>query len=263
MHEAWHPVDGEFDDYIARPKPNGYQSLHTVVLGDDGRPLEVQIRTHAMHEHAEHGVAAHWMYKEAGARGYAGVSAIGEFEERMAEARKAVLRELLAWERDFAEQGGSAGAGAFDDRIYVFTPQAAVIELPAGGTPLDFAYSLHTDLGHRCRGARVDGAMVTLNTPLKSGQTVEVVAAKEGGPSLDWINAELGFIASHRARAKVRAWFNAQAQAQTIARGREPVSYTHLDVYKRQPDRRWRPRPPSATPRERPAAVRRRGRACR
>jgi GTP pyrophosphokinase len=163
------------------------------------------------------------MYKEAGARGYAGVSAIGEFEERMAEARKAVLRELLAWERDFAEQGGSAGAGAFDDRIYVFTPQAAVIELPAGGTPLDFAYSLHTDLGHRCRGARVDGAMVTLNTPLKSGQTVEVVAAKEGGPSLDWINAELGFIASHRARAKVRAWFNAQAQAQTIARGRELV----------------------------------------
>lgn len=223
VHEAWHPVDGEFDDYIARPKPNGYQSLHTVVLGDDGRPLEVQIRTHAMHEHAEHGVAAHWMYKEAGARGYAGVSAIGEFEERMAEARKAVLRELLAWERDFAEQGGSAGAGAFDDRIYVFTPQAAVIELPAGGTPLDFAYSLHTDLGHRCRGARVDGAMVTLNTPLKSGQTVEVVAAKEGGPSLDWINAELGFIASHRARAKVRAWFNAQAQAQTIARGRELV----------------------------------------
>jgi GTP pyrophosphokinase len=124
VHEAWRPVEGEFDDYIARPKPNGYQSLHTVVLGDDGRPLEVQIRTRAMHEHAEHGVAAHWMYKEAGARGYAGVSAVGEFEERMAEARKAVLRELLAWERDFAEQGSSAGAGAFDDRIYVFTPQA-------------------------------------------------------------------------------------------------------------------------------------------
>ena len=223
VHEAWRPVEGEFDDYIARPKPNGYQSLHTVVLGEDGRPLEVQIRTRAMHEHAEHGVAAHWMYKEAGARGYAGVSAVGEFEERMAEARKAVLRELLAWERDFAEQGSSAGAGVFDDRIYVFTPQATVIELPAGGTPVDFAYSLHTDLGHRCRGARVDGAMVTLNTPLKSGQTVEVVAAKEGGPSLDWINAELGFLVSHRARTKVRAWFNAQAQTQTIARGRELV----------------------------------------
>ncbi|HRD95442.1 MAG TPA: bifunctional (p)ppGpp synthetase/guanosine-3',5'-bis(diphosphate) 3'-pyrophosphohydrolase [Rubrivivax sp.] len=223
VHEAWRAVEGEFDDYIARPKPNGYQSLHTVVLGEDGRPLEVQIRTRAMHEHAEHGVAAHWMYKEAGARGYAGVSAVGEFEERMAEARKAVLRELLAWERDFAEQGASAGTAAFDDRIYVFTPQAAVIELPAGGTPLDFAYGLHTDLGHRCRGARVDGVMVTLNTPLKSGQTVEVVAAREGGPSLDWINAELGYIASHRARAKVRAWFNAMAQAQTIARGRELV----------------------------------------
>jgi len=223
VHEAWRPVEGEFDDYIARPKPNGYQSLHTVVLGDDGRPLEVQIRTRAMHEHAEHGVAAHWMYKEAGARGYAGVSAVGEFEERMAEARKAVLRELLAWERDFAEKGTSTGAGVFDDRIYVFTPQATVIELPAGGTPVDFAYSLHTDLGHRCRGARVDGAMVTLNTPLKSGQTVEVVAAKEGGPSLDWINADLGFLVSHRARTKVRAWFNAQAQTQTIARGRELV----------------------------------------
>lgn len=224
VHEAWTPVDGEFDDYIARPKPNGYQSLHTVVRGADGRPLEVQIRTRAMHEHAEHGVAAHWMYKEAGVRGYAGVTASGEFEERIAEARKAVLRELLAWERDFSGQAAGAGDGAaFDDRIYVFTPQATIIDLPAGGTPVDFAYSLHTDLGHRCRGARVDGAMVPLNTPLRSGQTVEVVAAKEGGPSLDWLNAELGYLKSPRARAKVRAWFNAQAQAQTVARGREAV----------------------------------------
>ena len=224
VHEAWTPVDGEFDDYIARPKPNGYQSLHTVVRGADGRPLEVQIRTRAMHEHAEHGVAAHWMYKEAGVRGYAGVTASGDFEERIAEARKAVLRELLAWERDFSGQAAGAGDGAaFDDRIYVFTPQATIIDLPAGGTPVDFAYSLHTDLGHRCRGARVDGAMVPLNTPLRSGQTVEVVAAKEGGPSLDWLNAELGYLKSPRARAKVRAWFNAQAQAQTIARGREAV----------------------------------------
>lgn len=226
VHDRWRPVDGEFDDYIARPKPNGYQSLHTVVLGDDGRPIEVQIRTRAMHEHAEHGVAAHWMYKEAGARGYAGVSAAGEFEERIAEARKAVLRELLAWERDFAQQGAGAGDGSgavFDDRIYVFTPQATIIDLPAGGTPVDFAYSLHTDLGHRCRGARVDGAMVPLNTPLQSGQTVEVVAAKEGGPSLDWLNADLHYLASPRAKAKVRAWFNAQAQAATIARGREAV----------------------------------------
>ena len=237
VHEAWRPVDGEFDDYIARPKANGYQSLHTVVLGADGRPLEVQIRTRAMHQHAEHGVAAHWMYKEAGARGYAGVAASGDYEERIAEARKAVLRELLAWERDFSGPAGSEGGGASansnnsnnsdsvaaSDRIYVFTPQATIIDLPVGGTPVDFAYALHTDLGHRCRGARVDGAMVPLNTRLQSGQTVSVVAAKEGGPSLDWINPELAYLASPRARAKVRAWFNAQAQAQTIARGRELV----------------------------------------
>ena len=223
VHEAWRPVDGEFDDYIARPKPNGYQSLHTVVVGSDGRPLEVQIRTRTMHEHAEHGVAAHWMYKEAGTRGYAGVSASGEFEDRVAEARKAVLRELLAWERDFAGHGGNADSAAFDDRIYVFTPQATIIDLPTGGTAVDFAYAVHTNLGHRCRGAKVDGALVTLNTPLKSGQTVEVVAAKEGGPSLDWLNAELGYLASPRSKAKVRAWFNAQAQAQTVARGRELV----------------------------------------
>jgi GTP pyrophosphokinase len=175
------------------------------------------------------------MYKEAGTKGYAGVSGLkggggssagGDFEERVAEARKAVLRELLAWERDFAGQAGPAGEGdtaSFDDRIYVFTPQATIIDLPRGGTAVDFAYALHTDLGHRCRGARVDGAMVTLNTPLKSGQTVEVVATKEGGPSLDWLNPELGYLASARSRSKVRAWFNAQAQAQTIARGRELV----------------------------------------
>ena len=232
VHEAWRAVDGEFDDYIARPKPNGYQSLHTVVLGADGRPLEVQIRTRQMHEHAEHGVAAHWMYKEAGVKGYAGVSASGEFEDRVAQARLAVMRELLAWERDFTGSGeqpagaapaaGAAGADA-DERIYVFTPQATLIDLPAGGTPVDFAYSLHSDLGHRCRGARVDGVMVPLNTRLKSGQTVEVVVAKEGGPSLDWINLELGYLASHRARSRVRAWFNAQAEKQTIARGREAV----------------------------------------
>jgi GTP pyrophosphokinase len=225
VHEVWRAVDGEFDDYITRPKPNGYQSLHTVVLAADGRPLEVQIRTRAMHEHAEHGVAAHWMYKEAGTRGYAGVSASGDFEERLAEARKAVLRELLAWERDFVDGQGPTGGTQVDlgDRIYVFTPQATIIDLPTGGTPVDFAYSLHTEVGHRCRGARVDGVMVPLNTPLQSGQTVEVVTAKEGGPSLDWINTELGYLASPRARAKVRAWFNTQVQAQTIARGRELV----------------------------------------
>jgi GTP pyrophosphokinase len=226
VHELYRPVPDEFDDYIARPKANGYQSLHTVVLGDDGRALEVQIRTRAMHEHAEHGVAAHWAYKEAGVRGYAGVSASGGFEAQIAEARKAVLRQLLEWERDFAGQGAGeadAGGAGFDDRIYVFTPQATVVELPAGATAIDFAYNLHTDLGHRCRGARVDGAMLPLNKPLANGQTVEIVAAKEGGPSLDWLNAELGYLRSARSRSKVRAWFNALAQQATVARGREAV----------------------------------------
>ncbi|MGA0608620.1 RelA/SpoT family protein [Caldimonas sp. KR1-144] len=225
-HELWRALPEEFDDYIAKPKPNGYQSLHTVVLDEHERPIEIQIRTRAMHEHAESGVAAHWAYKEAGAKGYAGVSAAGDFDARVAEARKAVLRQLLAWERELAEPEGGAGGlgqGLFDDRIYVFTPQAAVIELPAGATPIDFAYVLHTDLGHRCRGARVDGAMVPLNTPLKSGQTVEITSIKEGGPSLDWLNAELGYLKSPRSKAKVRAWFNALAQQQTIARGREAV----------------------------------------
>ncbi|MGL6110147.1 MAG: RelA/SpoT family protein, partial [Rubrivivax sp.] len=208
----------------AKPKPNGYQSLHTVVLGEDGAALEVQIRTRAMHEHAEHGVAAHWAYKEAGVRGYAGVSAAGDFEERVAEARRAVLHQLLAWEREVVERDAPGpDGGMFDARIYVFTPQAAVIELPAGATPVDFAYSLHTHVGHRCRGARVDGALVPLHTALKNGQTVEVITAKEGGPSRDWLNAELGFLKSPRSRAKVRAWFNTQQQALTIARGRDLV----------------------------------------
>ncbi|HEY9107250.1 MAG TPA: bifunctional (p)ppGpp synthetase/guanosine-3',5'-bis(diphosphate) 3'-pyrophosphohydrolase [Roseateles sp.] len=221
LHELYTPVPGEFDDYIARPKPNGYQSLHTVVLGPDGRAMEVQIRTREMHEHAEHGVAAHWAYKEAGARGYAGVSAAGEFEEQVARARKAVLNQLLAWERDTVQ--GEGGGAVFDDRIYVFTPQATVVELAAGATPVDFAYAVHTDLGHRCRGARIDGQMLPLNTPLQSGQTVEIIAAKEGGPSLDWLNPELGYLQSQRSKAKVRAWFNALQQAQTIAKGRELV----------------------------------------
>ena len=225
VHEAWRALAGEFDDYIARPKVNGYQSLHTVVLGADDRPLEVQIRTHAMHQHAEHGVAAHWMYKEAGDRGHAAAGANGEGEERINEARKAVLRELLAWERDVVREGAALGgdAATFDDRIYVFTPQATIIDLPAGGTPIDFAYSLHTDLGHRCRGARVDGRGVPLNTQLKSGQTVEITSVRIGGPSLDWLNIELGFLKSPRSRAKVRAWFNAEQQIETIARGREQV----------------------------------------
>ena len=226
VHELFKAVPGEFDDYIERPKPNGYQSLHTVVLDANGRSVEVQIRTPAMHEHAEHGVAAHWAYKDAGAKGYAGVSADADLNATVAEARKAVLRQLLAWERDFTEQGAgaSAAAGAApEERIYVFTPGAAVVELPAGATPIDFAYTVHTDLGHRCRGAKVDGVMVPLNTPLQSGQTVEVNVVKEGGPSLDWLNAELGYLKSSRSKTKVRAWYNALAQSATIARGREAV----------------------------------------
>ncbi len=224
VHALYLPVPGEFDDYIAKPKPNGYQSLHTVVRGHDGAALEVQIRSRTMHEHAEHGVAAHWAYKEAGARGYGGVSAAGQFEERVAEARRAVLGELLAWGREIAHGGGGpAEAGLFDDRIYVFTPQAAVIELPAGATPLDFAYALHTSVGHRCRGARVDGALVPLHTPLRNGQTVQIVTAKDGGPSRDWLGTDPAFLKSPRARAKVRAWFNALELAATVARGRELV----------------------------------------
>jgi len=220
VHSHFQPLDEEFDDYIARPKPNGYQSLHTVVRkpadGKPGKPIEIQIRTEEMHDHAEHGVAAHWAYKEAGHKGYAGVWASGEYD-----AKIAVLRQLLAWERDLS--GGQQGQGLFEDRIYVLTPDAAIVELPQGATAVDFAYTVHTSLGHRCRGARIDGVMVQLNTPLQNGQTVEIIAAKEGGPSRDWLNAELGYLASHRARAKVRAWFNAQVTHETIAKGREAV----------------------------------------
>ncbi len=235
VHERFRAIPDELDDYIARPKANGYRSLHTVVQGDDGRAVEIQIRTSEMHEHAEYGVSAHWAYKEADAAG-AAVSAEGAFETRVAQARLVVLRQLLAWERELAGDGAGDDASddapaatdaaprhVFDDRIYVFTPQAALVELTARATPIDFAYAVHTDLGHRCRGARVDGVMVPLNTPLASGQMVEVIAAKSGGPSLDWLNAELGFLQSARSKAKVRAWFNALAQASTIARGREAV----------------------------------------
>jgi GTP pyrophosphokinase len=220
VHEHFVPIAEEFDDYIAKPKANGYQSLHTVVRDADGGPIEVQIRTQAMHEHAEHGVAAHWAYKEAGAKGYAGVSASSEYDTKIA-----VLRQLLAWERDLsgAAQAHGQGSGLFEDRIYVLTPDAAVVELPQGATAIDFAYTVHTNLGHRCRGAKVDGAMVPLNTQLANGQTVEITAIKEGGPSRDWLNPELGFLASPRARAKVRAWFNAQVSEETIAKGREAV----------------------------------------
>jgi GTP pyrophosphokinase len=214
VNQQFTPVPEEFDDYIVKPKANGYQSLHTVVRDERGRAFEIQIRSRAMHDHAEHGVAAHWAYKEAGAKGYAGVSASSEYD-----AKIAVLRQLLAWERDLS----GASQGLFDDRIYVLTPDAAIVELSQGATPVDFAYSVHTSLGHRCRGARVDGAMVPLNTSLQNGQTVEIIAAKEGGPSRDWLNPELGYLVGHRAKSKVRAWFNQLAMEETVARGREAV----------------------------------------
>nr|WP_315425758.1 bifunctional (p)ppGpp synthetase/guanosine-3',5'-bis(diphosphate) 3'-pyrophosphohydrolase [uncultured Albidiferax sp.] len=223
VHSRFVPMAEEFDDYIAKPKGNGYQSLHTVVQqmvdGVACLPIEIQIRTQAMHDHAEYGVAAHWAYKEAGTKGYAGVSASGEYD-----AKIAVLRQLLAWERDMSGAAPQNGpVDVLSDRIYVLTPDAAVVELPAGATAVDFAYSLHTSLGHRCRGAKVDGVQVPLNTPLQNGQTVEITAAKEGGPSRDWLNTELGYLVSHRARAKARAWFNAMAVHTTVARGREAV----------------------------------------
>ncbi|MEI8171561.1 MAG: bifunctional (p)ppGpp synthetase/guanosine-3',5'-bis(diphosphate) 3'-pyrophosphohydrolase [Rhodoferax sp.] len=215
VHSQFTPISEEFDDYIAKPKVNGYQSLHTVVRDTKGQPIEIQIRTQAMHDHSENGVAAHWAYKEAGAKGYSGVTASSAYD-----AKIAVLRQLLAWERELS---GGQGQGVLDDRIYVLTPEAAIVELPQGATAIDFAYSVHTNLGHRCRGARLDGVMVPLNTPLKNGQTVEVTVVKEGGPSRDWLNAELGYLVSHRARSKVRAWFNALAMDETVAKGREAV----------------------------------------
>jgi GTP pyrophosphokinase len=210
VHQAWNPIANEYDDYIARPKPNGYQSLHTVVADAEGRTLEVQIRTRAMHEFAELGVAAHWRYKEGG-------KARATDEQRVA-----WLRQLLAW-RDEVEAPPQATGAQRDERIYVLTPQARVVELPAGGTPIDFAYHIHSELGHRCRGAKVNGTMVPLNTALANGQTVEVIAAKTGGPSRDWLNAELGFLKSARSRAKVRQWFNALELEQSVAAGRELV----------------------------------------
>jgi len=203
-HNLWQPIEREFDDYISRPKENLYQSLHTAVLGPGGKTLEVQIRTEEMHRHAELGVAAHWRYKEAGRATRA---------DTAHDDKIAWLRQLLAWRDEVADRGSwteKTRAAALDDTIYAVTPQGRVVDLPAGATPVDFAYALHTDLGHRCRGAKVDGRIVPLDTPLKSGQRVEISVAKTGGPSRDWLNAERGFLKTSRARAKVRHWFNLQ-----------------------------------------------------
>jgi len=211
VHQLWSPVPKEFDDYIARPKANQYRSLHTAVIGPGGKPFEVQIRTHEMHQHSELGVAAHWRYKE-GARRDPG------YDEKIA-----WLRQILGWRDDVNEAGELVEhfkAGLFDDVIYVLTPHGKVISLPQGSTPIDFAYHVHTDLGHRCRGARVDGVMVPLNTPLANGQRVEILSAKQGGPSRDWLNPQLGYLRSPGARTKVRQWFNRQNYETAVAQGR-------------------------------------------
>jgi GTP pyrophosphokinase len=226
VHELWVPVSDEFDDYISRPKPNGYKSLHTVVADAAGRPFEVQIRTRAMHEFAEFGMAAHWRYKEVGTRAGQATTgqapAVAEYDRQLA-----WMRQLLAWNTEAGAQSDepqpSKPRRVTQDRIYVLSPQARVIELPIGATAVDFAYHLHSDLGHRCRGARVDGQMVTLSTQLQTGQTVEIVTTKSGGPSRDWLNPQLGFLASPRARAKVRAWFNAIELAQRTTQGQALV----------------------------------------
>ena len=220
VHSLWTPLPREFDDYIAKPKPNSYRSLHTAVVGPDGKVLEVQIRTHEMHQQCEYGVAAHWRYKEQGAR------QAGRGNEAQADERIAWLRQILDWRDGLANVSDLAEhfrTGLFEDTVYVLTPQGRVIDLPKGSTPVDFAYHVHSELGHRCRGAKVDGGMVPLNRALDNGQTVEILAAKSGGPSRDWLNPDLAYIHSSRARAKVRQWFNSQNLEASLAQGRQLV----------------------------------------
>ena len=214
VHNLWTPIPGEFDDYVAKPKSNQYRSLHTAVVGPEDKGLEIQIRTHEMHQHSELGVAAHWRYKE-GSRGDRG------YDEKIS-----WLRQVLEWRDDAggaSELAERFRTGLFDDTIYVLTPQGRVIALTKGSTPVDFAYHVHSELGHRCRGARVDGAMVPLNTPLANGQQVEIIAAKQGAPSRDWLNPELGFVRSAAARTRIRQWFNRQNFEAEVAQGRTVV----------------------------------------
>lgn len=215
VHNLWAPIANEFDDYIRQPKGNNYQSLHTAVRAADGRALEVQIRTYDMHRHAELGVAAHWRYKEAGEK------ADGAYDEKIA-----LLRQLLSWRdevSDITQWEENTRRAALDDTIYVVTPQGRVLDLAAGATPIDFAYRLHTDLGHRCRGAKVNGVMVPLDTPLKNGEVVEIISIKQGAPSRDWLNPQLGYLVTANARAKVRRWFVQQDEDETAVQGRAIV----------------------------------------
>ncbi|MCL6646011.1 MAG: RelA/SpoT family protein [Dehalococcoidia bacterium] len=213
IHALWRPIPGQFDDYIGNPKDSMYQSLHTTVVGPGGRPLEIQIRTWEMHRVAEYGVAAHWRYKEGGKQA-------GRDEERIA-----WLRQLIEWQRDLAgadEFVESVKTDIFHDQVFVYTPKGDVLDLPAGATPLDFAYRIHTDLGHQTVGAKVNGRMVPLNSPLKTGDVVEILRSRTSkGPSRDWLNQNLGYIRTAHSREKIRQWFRKQERAENIERGRE------------------------------------------
>jgi GTP pyrophosphokinase len=222
VHHQWQPIPGEFDDYIAQPKGNDYRSLHTAVMAEDGRPFEVQIRTHEMHHHSELGIAAHWRYKEAGSPAKGGERADSAYDDKIA-----WLRQLLSWRDEIADSTEWVEQfkhAALDDTIYVLTPQGRVFDLARGATPIDFAYRLHTDLGHRCRGARVDGQLVPLNTPLANGQRVEIITVKQGSPSRDWLNPAQGYLVTSRARQKVKQWFSAQEEAALMTQGRAFVT---------------------------------------
>jgi len=214
VHALWQPIPGQFDDYISRPKGNGYQSLHTAVVGPENKALEVQIRTFAMHQEAEMGVAAHWRYKEGETTG----EGHGGTRDKIA-----WLRQLLAWRQEVGDSSELAQHfknELFQDEVFVLTPQGKVIALAAGATPLDFAYAVHTELGHRCRGAKVDGVLVALDTTLVTGQRVEILSVRQGGPSRDWLNPHLGVLKTSRARAKVRQWFKQQDLDTHIQEGR-------------------------------------------
>ena len=212
IHTHWRPIPGEFDDYIAAPKDNFYQSLHTAVMYDDKRPMEVQIRTLDMHHNAEYGIAAHWRYKED-----------AKHSDKNYEQRINWFRNMMEWRadvKDAQEFVESMRTDVFQDRVYVFTPRGDIIDLPAGSTPIDFAYHVHTDIGHRCRGARVNGKLVPLYQDLKTGDQVEILTAKRGGPSRDWLNPNLGIVKTQRARSKIKLWFKKQEDEQNLAQGR-------------------------------------------
>jgi RelA/SpoT family (p)ppGpp synthetase len=212
VHGLWNPIPGEFDDYIATPKDNLYQSLHTAVVSDDGKTLEVQIRTWDMHHVAEYGIAAHWHYKEGGKR------------DKAFEARIAWLRWLMEWRQELTDAGEFLDAvktDIFEDRVYAFTPKGKLIDLPTGATPIDFAYHIHTEIGHRCRGARINGKLVSLDYQLQNGDQVEILTSRRGGPSRDWLNPVLGYTMTNRARSKIRQWFRRQDREQNIIQGRE------------------------------------------